>query len=77
MTPEQVKEHFQAPSQTALAATLGRPISTVAEWFQRGRVPREVQLELQIQTGGKLVAEPRETAQSAGDDRASAGGAAA
>lgn len=59
MTPEQVKEHFQAPTQTALAATLGKPISTVAEWFQRGRVPRAVQLELQIMTKGKLAAEDR------------------
>ena len=59
MTPEQLKNHFQAPTQTALAEKLGRPVSTVAEWFQRGRVPREVQLEIQIRTGGKLKAENR------------------
>lgn len=57
MTPEQVKEHFDAPTQTALAATLGKPISTVADWFQQGRVPRAVQFELEIMTGGKLKAE--------------------
>lgn len=60
MTPEQVKVFFQAPTQTALAARLGKPISTVAEWFQRGKVPRAVQLELQILTDGKLPAEDRE-----------------
>lgn len=46
MTPEQLKQHFQAPTQTALAVLLGRPVSTVAEWFQTGRVPKGVLLEL-------------------------------
>lgn len=59
MTPEQLKQHFSANTQAALAEKLGRPVSTVAEWFQRGRVPRAVQLELQIRSGGKLVAEDR------------------
>lgn len=57
MTPEQVKQHFQASTQAALAVRLGKPVSTVAEWFQRGRVPRAVQLELQIETMGALQAE--------------------
>jgi DNA-binding transcriptional regulator YiaG len=56
MTPEQVKQHFGAQTQSALAAKLGKPVSTVAEWFQRGRVPRAVQLELQIRTAGHLKA---------------------
>jgi hypothetical protein len=60
MTPEQVKNHFQAPTQSALAVHLGKPVSTVAEWFQRGVVPRAVQLELQIMTGGVLKAEDRQ-----------------
>jgi DNA-binding transcriptional regulator YiaG len=59
MTPEQVKEHFQAATQTDLATILGKPISTVSEWFQLGRVPRAAQLELHILTNGKLQAEPR------------------
>lgn len=57
MTPDQVKEHFGVATQTALAVELQRPISTVAEWFQRGRIPRAVQFELEIATGGKLKAE--------------------
>jgi hypothetical protein len=57
MTPDQLKDHFNVQTQTALAAVLDKPISTVAEWFQRGRVPRAVQLELQIRTGGKLKAD--------------------
>jgi DNA-binding transcriptional regulator YiaG len=51
-----VKQHFGAQTQSALAAKLGKPVSTVAEWFQRGRVPRAVQLELQIRTDGRLRA---------------------
>lgn len=57
MTPEQLKDHFQAPTQTALAGLLGKPVSTVAEWFQRGRVPRAVQWEVEAMTKGKLKAE--------------------
>ncbi len=59
MTPDQVKQHFKVQTQTALAETLGKPISTVAEWFQRGKVPRVVQYELEIRTKGKLKAEDR------------------
>jgi hypothetical protein len=57
MTPDQVKLHFNARTQKDLAAKLGRPVSTVAEWFQRGRVPRAVQFQLQIDTCGALRAE--------------------
>jgi hypothetical protein len=57
MTPDQLKNHFKAPTQTALAAILGKPVSTVAEWFQRGVVPRAVQLEVEIRTEGQLKAE--------------------
>lgn len=57
MTPEQLKSHFDARTQKELAAKLGKPLSTVAEWFQRGTVPRAVQLEMQIRTSGKLQAE--------------------
>jgi DNA-binding transcriptional regulator YiaG len=57
MTPDQLKAHFNVQTQTALAAILEKPVSTVAEWFQRGTVPRHVQLELQIRTGGKLKAD--------------------
>ena len=60
MTPDQIKDYFKAPTQTALAGILDRPISTVAEWFQRGVVPRAVQLELQIRTGGALQAGDRQ-----------------
>jgi hypothetical protein len=72
MTPEQVKAHFQAPTVTALAATLGRPISTVAEWFQNDRIPRAVQLELQIDTNGALLAEPRKGATNGESGQAAA-----
>jgi hypothetical protein len=57
MTPDQVKQHFEAPTQTALAEALGKPVSTVAEWFQKGRVPRGAQFELEILTAGKLKAD--------------------
>ena len=57
MSPEQVKSHFKAPTQTALAAILGKPVSTVAEWFQKGSVPRAVQFELEIKTDGQLKAD--------------------
>lgn len=57
MSPEQIKSHFKAPTQTALAAILGKPVSTVSEWFQKGTVPRAVQFELEIKTGGELKAE--------------------
>jgi len=60
MKPDQLLTYFQVTTQSDLARLLGRPNSTVAEWFQRGTVPREVQLELQIQTGGKLMAKPRQ-----------------
>jgi DNA-binding transcriptional regulator YiaG len=49
MTPDQLKEHFQVDTQTALAAKLGKPVSTVAEWFQKGRVPRAVLLEVELE----------------------------
>lgn len=57
MTPDQLLQHFKTPTQTALAGLLGKPVSTVSEWFQRGRVPRVVQLEIQIRTAGALKAE--------------------
>jgi hypothetical protein len=60
MTPDQLKQHFDAQTQTALAEKLGRPISTVSEWFQKGRLPRAVQLEIELKTGGALKAEPRQ-----------------
>lgn len=50
MTPDQLKEHFNVDTQTALAARLGKPVSTVAEWFQKGRVPRAVLLEVELET---------------------------
>lgn len=59
MTPDQLLTFFEVRTQTALAHRLGKPKSTVADWFQRGIVPRTVQLELQIQTGGRLMAKPR------------------
>jgi DNA-binding transcriptional regulator YiaG len=49
MTPDQLKEHFNVETQTALAAKLGKPVSTVAEWFQKGRVPRAVLLEVELE----------------------------
>lgn len=52
MTPQQLKQHFGVETQTALAGALDKPISTVAEWFQKNRVPRAVLLELQL--NGKI-----------------------
>lgn len=60
MTPEQVQAHYQAKTRSELARKLRRPVSTVCEWFQRGVVPRAVQLDLQIETDGKLKAERRQ-----------------
>jgi hypothetical protein len=57
MTPDQVKQHFKVQTQTALAERLQKPVSTVAEWFQKGRIPRAVQFELELDTRGKLKAE--------------------
>lgn len=62
MTPQQLKDFFQVETQTALAEALDKPVSTVAEWFQRGVVPRAVQLELQIKTDGKLQADQERAA---------------
>ena len=60
MTPDQVLTHFQVDTKTALAKALDKPVSTVNDWFQRGRVPKSVQFELQIRTGGQLKAEVRQ-----------------
>lgn len=57
MSPEQVQQHFEAESVSELARKLGKPVSTVHEWFQRGVVPRAVQLELEIDTAGALKAD--------------------
>lgn len=56
MSPKQVLEYFKAKNVSDLAVKLHKPASTVHEWFQRDRVPRAVQYELQIATGGKLRA---------------------
>lgn len=56
MTPQQVQRFFKVQTQAALARVLRRPASTVAEWFQRGCVPKAAQFELQIITGGRLRA---------------------
>ena len=58
MTPNQVLTHFKVPTKSALARKLGKPVSTVHDWFQTGRVPRAVQYELQIRTQGALQAKP-------------------
>ncbi len=60
MTPDQLLSHFQMPTKTALAAHLNKPVSTVNDWFQRGVVPRAVQYELEIITGGQLKAERKQ-----------------
>lgn len=57
MTPDQVKQHYNAPTQTALAEALKKPVSTVAEWFQKGRVPKAEQFRLELDTGGALRAD--------------------
>lgn len=48
MSPDQLKQHFNVQTQTALAELLGKPVSTVAEWFQRGKVPEAVLLRLEL-----------------------------
>ncbi len=48
MSPDQLKQHFKVQTQTALADLLGKPVSTVADWFQRGRVPEAVLLRLEL-----------------------------
>jgi hypothetical protein len=70
MSPDQLKSHFNVSTQTALAERLGKPISTVAEWFQKGKLPRAVQFEMEILTGGALVADRTQPARS--DGRAAA-----
>ena len=60
MKPDDIQAHYKAKSRSDLARKLGKPISTVHDWFQRGVVPRAVQLEQQIATRGKLKAEGRQ-----------------
>ena len=59
MDPNIVLKHLGLPSQSALARKLGLPVSTVAEWFQNGRIPRLAQFDIETLTRGKIRAERR------------------
>lgn len=56
MTPQQVIEHFGSQQAVAIALSVSQP--AVAAWVATGSVPPGRQAQLQIITGGKLVAEP-------------------
>jgi|GEM_PF-4836055 len=56
MTPDKLLSYYRVSSQSALARRMGRPVSTVADWFQTGRLPKAVLLEIQVE---KLKAKAR------------------
>jgi hypothetical protein len=56
MDYKQLLKHFGG-SLTETAAALQRPTSTVFFWKAHG-IPRGVQFEIQVLTGGKLRASP-------------------
>lgn len=55
MTPQQLIEHFHTQSNAAKA--LGCAQSTVAEWCAEGVIPEGRQYQIELATGGKLVAD--------------------
>ena len=57
MTPTQVLDHFDAVNVSDLARKLDRPVSTVHNWFQTGKIPSGVQYEIQVRTQGALRAD--------------------
>lgn len=55
MTPQQVIEHWG--TQTEVAVKLGCKQPTVSGWVKQGYVPKGIQAQIQLLTGGKLVAD--------------------
>ena len=55
MTPEQAIHHFG--NQTKLAQALGLAQSSVAEWVANEAIPLSRQYQIELATGGTLVAD--------------------
>ena len=56
MTPNDLLKFFG--TQTAIAEFFGIAQPSVAEWFEKNRVPDGRQYEAQVRTAGRLVAIP-------------------
>jgi hypothetical protein len=54
MTPQDLLEFFK--TQTEIAKALGCAQSSVAEWFENGKVPMGRQYQAELATGGQLRA---------------------
>lgn len=54
MTPQDLLDFFK--SQTEIAKALGCAQSSVAEWFENGRIPEGRQYQAELATGGMLRA---------------------
>ena len=55
MTPQDLQKHYG--TQTAIARALGAAQSSVAEWFQNGRIPEGRQYQIELATNGVLRAD--------------------
>lgn len=55
MTPQEVLNHFGTQAEIARVLGCGQP--SVAEWFEKGKVPEGRQYQLELATAGTLVAE--------------------
>ena len=55
MTPEQVIEHFGSITAVATALKLQPP--SVSGWKAQGKVPIDRQCQIEVITGGRLVAD--------------------
>lgn len=54
MTPQEVLSHYG--TQAEIARVLGCTQPSIAEWFEKGRVPEGRQYQLEIASGGTLKA---------------------
>lgn len=57
MNPQQVVEHFGGV--TAAATALGIKPPSVSGWIEKGEVPIDRQCQIEVITGGRLVADRR------------------
>jgi len=60
MTITEVLDHFGGINETAKA--LGITYQAVKQWTDRGQVPEGRQFQIQLLTGGALVADARQSA---------------
>lgn len=55
MIPKDLQKHYG--TQVAIAKALGAAQSSVAEWFQNGRIPEGRQYQIELATDGMLKAD--------------------